>query len=122
MSKQLVCLLSGLVFALAACKSGPDPMIRTNIAAKIESAKPAITDCFQTSLTTNRKLQGMYVAQMTVDEQGQFTNVSLRRDEPNDPVLRFCVVQTLAKLRLDKPPGQKVNLDSVPIKFEWANP
>src|SRR4051812_20482669 len=121
MSKHLVgtCLL---LASLAACKSGPDPMIRTNIGAKLDSAKPAITECYQSSLTTNRKLVGMYVAQMTVDEQGQFTNVSLRRDEPNDPVLRFCVVQTLAKLRLDKPPGAKINLESVPIKFEWANP
>lgn len=121
MSKQLVraCLL---LASFAACKTGPDPMIRTTIAAKLESAKPAITECYQTSLTTNRKLAGMYVAQMTVDEQGHFTNVSLRRDEPADPVLRFCVVQTLAKLRLDKPPGGKVVLDSVPIKFEWANP
>ena len=120
MSKHLVCAF--VLAAIAGCKTGPDPMLRTNITAKLESAKPTIEECYQTSLTTNRKLQGMAVAQMTVDEQGQFTNVSLRRDEPNDPVLRFCVVQTLAKLRLDKPPGQKVNLDSVPIKFEWANP
>jgi len=48
--------------------------------------------------------------------------VSLRRDEPADPVLKFCVVQAIAKLKLDKPAGERVVLDSIPIKFEWSNP
>jgi hypothetical protein len=31
-------------------------------------------------------------------------------------------VQELAKLKLDKPPGQRIDAESIPIKFEWANP
>jgi len=111
-----------LVLASGACKSGPDPAVRTAIGAKLESAQPGIQACYQKSLTTNRKLRGMVVAQMAVLDSGQFTEILFRRDEPNDPVLRFCVIQQLAQLKLDKPPGQRIQLDSVPIKFEWANP
>lgn len=115
-------ILVGCALSLAACKSGTDPAVRTAIGQKLESAQPTIQACYQKSLTTNRKLRGMYVMQMAVLDTGQFTDISLRRDEPNDPVLRFCVIQTLAKLKLDKPPGKRIQLDSVPIKFEWANP
>lgn len=107
---------------LAACKSGPGPEVRTAIGAKLESAQPQIQQCYQTSLTTNRKLRGMLNLSMQVTEQGEFTNIVPRRDEPADPVLRFCVVKAIAALKLDKPPGAKIDLESVPIKFEWANP
>lgn len=110
------------VTGLGACKTGPDPAVRTAIGQKLESAQPGIQACYQKSLTTNRKLRGMVVAQMAVLDSGQFTEISFRRDEPNDPVLRFCVIQQLAKLKLDKAPGQRIQLDSVPIKFEWSNP
>ena len=64
----------------------------------------------------------MVVVQAAILPDGQFTEVSLRRDEPQDPVLRFCVVQAVAALKLDKPPGERIQLESVPIKFEWSNP
>ena len=121
MSKQIL-LGAAMACAIAGCNKGADPAVRTAISAKIESAQQTVQECYQRSLTTNHKLRGMYVAQMAVTDQGQFTDISLRRDEPNDPVLRFCVIQTFAKLKLDKPPGQRVQLDSVPIKFEWTNP
>ncbi len=31
-------------------------------------------------------------------------------------------VQEFAKLKLDKPPGKRVDIESVPVKFEWSNP
>ena len=65
---------------------------------------------------------GKGVAQAAIAPDGQFGEVSLRRDEPADPVLRFCVVQELAKIKLDKPTGERVVLESIPIKFEWSNP
>jgi hypothetical protein len=113
-----------IALALAACKSaGMTPALRTEIQTKVEGAQPAIQACYQKSLTTNRKLQGMMVATFSADgKTGQFQEITLRRDEPNDPVLRFCVISELAKLRLDKPPGVRVPIDSYPIKFEWANP
>ncbi len=115
-------ILVGAMLALVGCKTGPDPAVRSAISEKLASAQPGIQACYQKSLTTNRKLQGMIVAQMAVLDNGQFTEISFRRDPMNDPVLRFCVIQQLAKLQLDKPPGQRIQLDSVPIDFKWSNP
>jgi hypothetical protein len=120
MSKLLVLAMGA---ALAACKSGADPAVRSAISAQLQSAEAPIQACYQKSLTTNRKLRGMYVVQLAVAaDTGQFGEIVLRRDEPQDPVLRYCVTQTLAKLKLDKAPGKRVEVESVPIKFEWANP
>ncbi|HEY4176840.1 MAG TPA: AgmX/PglI C-terminal domain-containing protein [Kofleriaceae bacterium] len=121
MSNSIKLALVALLFA-SACKSGPDPQIHTMIGAKLASAQPTIQDCFQSSLTTNRKLRGMMVLQMAVNEKGEFVDISTRRDEPNDPVLRFCVTKAFAALKLDKAPGARVQLDSVPVKFEWTKP
>ena len=109
--------------SLAACaKKGMTPEVRNEISAKLASTQTPIQQCFQRQLTVNRKLRGMVVAQAAIDPQGQFGEVSLRRDEPADPVIKFCVVQEIAKLKLDKPTGERVVLDSIPIKFEWSNP
>jgi hypothetical protein len=117
----LAALLSSL--ALVACaKPGMTPAVRTEISAKLASAQTPIQECYQRQLTTNRKLQGMVVAQAAILPDGTFSEVTLRRDEPADPVLKFCVVSELAKLKLDKPTGDRVVLESIPIKFEWANP
>lgn len=112
-----------IALSLTACaKKGMTPEVRSEISAKIAATQTPIQQCFQRQLTTNRKLRGMVVAQAAIAPDGQFGEVTLRRDEPADPVLRFCVVQELAKLRLDKPTGERVVLESIPIKFEWNNP
>ena len=116
-------MIAAALLAGAGCASGPDPKIRNEIGAKLSSAQKPIGDCYQRQLYVNRKLQGMYVVQLAVAaDSGQFTDISLRRDEPADPVLRYCVIQELAKLRLDKPPGTRVEIDSIPIKFAPSNP
>ncbi len=121
MSKHLV--IAVIFLGLGACATGTDPKIRTDISAKLTSAQPPIQACYQRSLFTNRKLRGMYVVQFAAAaDTGQFQEISLRRDEPADPVLRYCVIQEIAKLKLDKPPGKRIEVDSVPIKFEPANP
>jgi hypothetical protein len=115
--------VSGLALGLAACaKKGMTPQTRTEIEAKLASTQQPIQECYQRQLTVNRKLQGMVVAQAAIQPDGTFSEVTLRRDEPQDPVLKFCVVQAIAKLKLDKPTGDRVVLESIPIKFEWANP
>ncbi|HTL38486.1 MAG TPA: AgmX/PglI C-terminal domain-containing protein [Kofleriaceae bacterium] len=115
--------LAVIALVLAACaKQGITPQTRSEIEAKLQSTQPQIQQCYQRQLTVNRKLQGMVVAQAAIAPDGQFGEVMLRRDEPQDPVLKFCVVQEIAKLKLDKPVGQRVVLESIPIKFEWANP
>ncbi len=122
MSKHL--WLPLVIASLVGCKSaGMDLAVRNDISAKLASAQAPIQTCFQRSLTTNRKLRGMYVVQLAAAaDTGQFSEISLRRDEPQDPVLRFCVIGELAKLKLDKPPGKRVEVESIPIKFEWTNP
>ncbi len=116
--------LAPLLFAVAACKSaGMTPALRTEIQAKVEGAQPAIQACYQKSVTTNRKLRGMMVATFSAAaESGKFSEITLRRDEPGDAVLRYCVISELAKLQLAKPPGARIVVDSYPIKFEWTNP
>jgi hypothetical protein len=114
-------VLLALVCGVAACKSG-NPNLKNDVGAKIASAQPGIQKCYQNVLYTSRKTRGMMVLQMAANAEGQFVDISTRRDEPANPVLRFCVVQELAKLRLDKPPGKRVDIESVPIKFEWSNP
>ena len=121
MSKHLCIAIA--ISTVTACATGTDPKIRTEIGAKLSSAQTPIAACYQKQLYVNRKLRGMYVAQLAVNaETGAFGEISLRRDEPADPVLRFCVIQELAKLKLDKPPGKRIELDSIPIKFEPSNP
>ncbi len=118
-------IVHGVVAALAltACaKKGMTPEVRSEISAKLESTQQPIQACYQKQLTTNRKLRGMVVAQAAIAPDGQFGEVTLRRDEPADPVLRFCIVSELAKLKLEKPPGERIVVESVPMKFEWSNP
>jgi hypothetical protein len=123
MSKQTAILAVAALAMLGACaKKGMTPAVRSEITAKLASTQTPIQECYQRQLTTNRKLRGMVVAQAAIAPDGQFGEVMLRRDEPADPVLRFCVVQAIAKLKLDKPTGERVVLDSIPIKFEWSNP
>lgn len=112
-----------LAATVAACaKPGMTPAVRSEISAKLASTQQPMQKCYARLLTTQRKLRGMVVVQAAILPDGQFTEVSLRRDEPQDPVLRFCVVQAVAALKLDKPPGERIQLESVPIKFEWSNP
>jgi hypothetical protein len=112
-------LVLALLAAAPACKKqGMTPATRNEISAKLASTQQPIQACYQRQLTVNRKLGGMVVAQAAITPEGQFSEVTLRRDEPADPVLRFCIVQEIAKLRLDKPPGERIVIESVPMKFE----
>jgi hypothetical protein len=114
--------LALLAFVLGCKSAGMTPEMRTDIQTTVQSAQTPIQACYQRQLTTNRKLQGMVVVQAAVQPDGSFSEVTLRRDEPADPVLKFCIVQEIAKIKLDKPMGERVVLESIPIKFEWANP
>ena len=109
---------------IAGCKSaGMTPEMRTDIQTKVQAAQTPIQECYQRQLTVNRKLRGMMVVTFAAaGDTGAFQEITLRRDEPQDPILKFCVISELAKLKLDKPPGSHVVVDSYPIKFDWANP
>jgi len=114
-------ILVAAVLASAGCSSG-NPNLRNEVGSKIAGTQPAIQKCYQNILYTNRKVRGMMVLQMAANADGQFVDVNTLRDEPANPVLRYCVVQELGKLKLDKPPGKRVEITSVPVKFEWSNP
>ena len=124
MNRYASLLAVAIAIALTACAGGGvTPALQADLTARLASAQPAITSCYQRSLTTNRKLRGMYVVQFaTAPNTGQFTEINLRRDEPQDPVLRFCVISELAKLRLAKPTSTRIEVESAPIKFDWSNP
>jgi hypothetical protein len=113
--------IAAVVLASACAKQGMSPAMRTEISTKLASTQEPMQQCYARLLTTQRKLRGMVVVQAAIQPDGQFSEVTLRRDEPADPVLRFCIVQSIAALRLDKPPGERVVLESIPIKFSWSN-
>jgi len=120
MSKLLTAVV--LASSLAACaKKGMTPETRNEITAKLQTTQQPMQECYARLLTTQRKLRGMVVVQAAILPDGQFSEVSLRRDEPADPVLRFCIVQAVAKLKLDKAPGERIVLDSIPVKFDFSN-
>jgi hypothetical protein len=122
MSKSLVFATLTAALAAGCAKQGMGPEVRSEISAKLATTQEPMQQCYARLLTTQRRLRGMVVAQAAIMPDGQFGDVTLRRDEPADPVLRFCIVQAIAGLRLDKPPGQRIQLESIPIKFEWSNP
>ena len=119
---KLIVIVAALAAVPACAKKGMTPAVRTEISTKLAGTQTPIQECYQRQLTTNRKLRGMVVATAAIQPDGTFSEVSLRRDEPADPVLRFCIVQEIAKLKLEKPPGERIVVESVPMKFEWANP
>src|SRR6266403_284660 len=102
MSKHIVVPL----VLLCGCPSaGMTPEIHADIAARLQSAQTPIATCYQHALTTNRKLRGMMIVQLaTAADTGQFSEITLRRDEIQDPAMKFCVINELAKLKLEKPP------------------
>src|SRR3954470_24204299 len=105
---KLTILIAAVVLSsgLAACaKPGMSPAVRTEITTKLQATQTPIQECYKRQLTTNRKLQGMVVVQAAVQPDGSFSEITLRRDEPADPVLKFCIVQEIAKIKLDKPMG-----------------
>lgn len=99
------------------------PAVRADIGARIQSAQAPIATCYQRALTTNRKLRGMMVFTFAAQpKSGQFSEITLMRDEMSDPALRFCVIGELAKLKLEKPLDTRLVVESVPMRFEWTNP
>lgn len=122
MNKVLFATALAAAAVTGCAKKGMTPAMRTEISAKLATTQEPMQKCYARLLTTQRKLRGMVVVQAAIQPDGTFSEVTLRRDEPADPVLRFCIVQAVAGLKLDKPPGERVLLESVPIKFEWSNP
>jgi len=114
-------LLASLLVSLAACPSGGGAEQRKDIIAKMSSTKGPLDTCYANALARNRKLAGMFVIELIADSgTGQFKNVIVRRDEPQDPILRLCVINEVVKLKLDKAPSSSVQIN-FPYRFRPLN-
>jgi len=108
--------------SLAACaKSGMGEGVRTDVTARMESARPAITDCYARALKLDRKLRGMMVLSWTAAAKtGAFEQIAVQRDDMNDAMLQKCVIDSIALLKLATP--QKSNLSiTYPLEFAPTN-
>jgi hypothetical protein len=94
---------------------------RADITARMTSAQPPLASCYQAALKANRKLQGMLVLSFVAAPQtGQFQEITVTRDELDDPGVRKCVVDEVGKLKLEKPQASRVSI-SYPIRFAPSN-
>jgi hypothetical protein len=94
---------------------------RADITARMTSAQSPIEACYEAALKNNRKLQGMMVLSfVAAPKTGEFQEITVVRDELNDPGVRTCVIGEIAKLKLDKPQGSRVSIN-YPIRFAPRN-
>lgn len=113
-------LFSILAAGCAGASMGPE--VRTDIIAQVQSAQPPISTCYQRALDEHKKLKGTMVLQLAAEAKtGQFVDISVKHDELNDPVIKKCVVDALAKLKLTKPQEARIDIPSLPIHFQWSN-
>ena len=108
-----------LVLSFAACsRTGTGGAVRTDITARMTSAQGPIQQCYATVLQTNRKARGMLVVNFrAAPDSGQFDQISVGRDEPNDAALRQCVLAEVGKLKLETPQKTAVQI-AYPINFQ----
>lgn len=120
MTERFVSCLA-LALALGCGGTGLGKETRADITARMESAQPSLETCYQTALKTNRKLQGTIVLSIVAaPKTGQFQDITVVRDELNDPEARACVIAEVGKLKLDKPQGSRVSIN-YPIHFSPSN-
>ncbi|HEX3476492.1 MAG TPA: AgmX/PglI C-terminal domain-containing protein [Kofleriaceae bacterium] len=90
---------------------------RADITARMTSAQPPLTACYQAGLQTNRKLAGtLVVAFAAAPATGQFTDIQVTRDEIGDAAIRQCVIDAVGKLKLARPQATRLSI-SYPIHF-----
>jgi hypothetical protein len=105
-------------FLLAGCaKSGMGEAVRTDVNARMESARGQITDCYAKALKLDRKLRGMIVLQFdAAADSGKFENINVLRDDMNDQMLQKCVVESVGLLKLATPQKTKLSV-TYPLDF-----
>jgi len=111
-------LLVLTVAAAPACsKAGMGEGIRTDVTARMESAKDPIQTCYADALQRNRKLRGIITIELkAAPDTGAFTDVHILRDGVGDVALRTCVLAEVAKLKLAQPQKTAVAI-TYPIDF-----
>jgi hypothetical protein len=114
----LVLWLAGSATLAVGCGgTGMGADTRADITGRMTTLQQPLESCYQAALKTNRKLQGMMVlAFVAAPQTGQFQDITVTRDELNDPGMRKCVVDEVGKLKLEKPQAARVSI-SYPIRF-----
>jgi hypothetical protein len=107
-------LTAALAALAAACGStGLGSAVRTDISARMATAKDPIAACYAERLKKNRKIAGTMTLSITAAAStGKFENVKVVKDEPGDPELGTCVVAEVGKLKLAEPTKS-------PVQFEY---
>jgi len=123
MRPTLFALALASLAALAACKkSGTGPGVRMDISTQMQSAQPAFSQCYATTLQSNRKAKGMIIFSFrAAPKTGQFEQITIQRNEVNDNNLQQCVIGEIAKLKLATPQKTAVQVPSYPLNFAPNN-
>jgi len=110
-------LVIGLAIATGCGGTGLGAETRADITARMATTQPSLEACYQAALKSNRKLQGVIVLSIVAaPTTGQFQDITVVRDELNDPAVRTCVIGEVGKLKLDKPQAARVSIN-YPIRF-----
>jgi hypothetical protein len=119
---EIIPTLLVAALALTACKSaGMGAETRADITAQMKTAEGPIQECYAAALKQNRRIKGRFSIRLIAEANtGQFKNINVLRDEPNDPAVRKCVLEEIGKLKLAKPTGSSVQIDQ-PILFAPNN-
>lgn len=115
----LLAALAVPLLTTAACsKNGMGAEVRTDVTTRMETAQPSFTTCYADALKRSRKIAGMLVLSITAAaDTGEFKNITVSRDELRDAEMKKCVIDEVAKLKLEKP--QKTNITfSYPLRFD----
>ncbi len=109
---------AGAAASLTACgNTGLGSAVRTDIVARMQTTQSPIAACYETRLEDNRKLRGTIVLGVTAAAKtGEFTEVTIRRDDLGDPQLNDCIVAEVKKLKLEKPTTAQVSFE-YPLAF-----
>jgi hypothetical protein len=113
--------LVGLAIAAGCGGTGLGAETRADITARMTTAQGPLEACYQAALKGNRKLRGMMVLQFVAEPStGEFRDITIVRDELNDPAVRKCVIDEVGKLKLEKPQASRVSIN-YPIQFAPNN-
>jgi hypothetical protein len=110
-------LASAIIGAAGCASTGMGAAVRSDVTARMQTKQPSFLSCYGAALQKSRKVRGMLVLSITAEAgSGQFKNIAITRDELADPIMKKCVIDEVAMLKLEKP--QKTNITfAYPLRF-----
>ena len=109
-------LIAGTGCSLITVQQEPFPALE--VRADRPPAAPPRVVLTASSITIGEKVQFATGSAeiLPVSQTGQFQEITVTHDELRDPGVRRCVIDELAKLKLEKPQSARVSI-SYPIHF-----